>query len=144
MEDIDQLLAQASAVDVLLRGKVLEWASAVQGRVMVLLEGGVRVFLPWDEVSVDAELVQRVEWARVKTQRRAVEKIYRSYNCEVSRLLDLCRQVGLPYSLALPVCQQSLAQCMNPRCEKAECCRQSCMSGFLFQPHTTCHTSIKR
>jgi len=51
-----------------------------------------RFFVPWHEVCSDPELMRRVHWAKVKTYRRAIEKVYRCYDCEAARLLDVCRQ----------------------------------------------------
>ena len=50
-------------------------------------------FLRWTDIMADPELMARVKYARIKSVRRAVEKIYRSYEGNVSRLLDCCRQV---------------------------------------------------
>jgi hypothetical protein len=33
-----------------------------------------------------------VAWAEVKPVERALEKLLRTYDCDVSRLLDICRQ----------------------------------------------------
>ena len=50
----------------------------------------------WADAEAEPGLLARVQWARVKSARRAIEKLYRSYGCDVSRLLDCCRQVRAP------------------------------------------------
>ena len=58
-------------------------------------------FAPWAELVAGRVDVgcDRVVWARLKTELRATEKVYRSYRCEVSRLLDVSRQVvPLPHT----------------------------------------------
>jgi hypothetical protein len=54
-------------------------------------------FRRWEEVAADDELRARVKWAKVKSARRAVEKVYRCYELDPSRLLDVCRQVPHSY-----------------------------------------------
>ena len=46
-------------------------------------------------VSISGPEDAKVRWARPKSAERALEKLYRSYDCDVSRLLDCCRQVGI-------------------------------------------------
>ena len=36
-----------------------------------------------------------MRWAAVKSPDRALEKVFRVYNLDASRLLDCCRQVGV-------------------------------------------------
>ncbi len=39
------------------------------------------------------DLEHSVAWAPLKSPQRSVEKLYRSYGGDVSRLVDLCRQM---------------------------------------------------
>jgi hypothetical protein len=40
---------------------------------------------------MDGGKVQRVKWAKIKSTKRAVEKLYRCYSGDVARLVDCCR-----------------------------------------------------
>ena len=40
----------------------------------------------------DPQLAAGVRWAPLKTTKRAIEKLFRSYSFDCSRLLDCCRQ----------------------------------------------------
>ena len=111
-----QLLVAADGLDVLLRARLVEWAMASGGLAALATagEGGRGLkFRAWSDVVGDEELLGRVKWARVKAVRRAVEKLYRCYDLDVSRLLDVCRQARVPpapyeclcpYSLQLAAC----------------------------------------
>lgn len=46
----------------------------------------------WADVVQDKEQRERVQWPLLKGPQRAVEKLSRSYQGKVSRLLDICRQ----------------------------------------------------
>ena len=80
-----------------MRPKVIEWALASSGCAALLVERGLEAnsvsFQRWEDIIKDADFFSRVKWAKVKNIHRAVEKLYRSYGLEVSRLLDVCRQV---------------------------------------------------
>ncbi len=90
--DLDQLFAQAEGVDHLLQRKVQQWALLSNGCFPVASAGGNVMFERWEKIVVSEELLANVKWGRVKSRKRAIEKLYRSYNCDVSRLLDCCRQ----------------------------------------------------
>jgi hypothetical protein len=49
------------------------------------------IFERWDRIVGDPELMGRVKWAKVKSEKRVVEKVYRCYAGDVSRLFDCCR-----------------------------------------------------
>jgi hypothetical protein len=96
---ITQLVVAADGLDVLLRARLVEWAVAAGGLAALATagEGGRGLeFRAWSEVVRDEELLGRVKWARVKAVQRTVEKLYRCYDLDVSRLLDVCRQVLVP------------------------------------------------
>ena len=90
--DLDQLFAQADGVDLLLRLKVQQWALLSNGFFPVVSSVETVIFEPWQKIAGSDELLANVKWGRVKSRKRAIEKLYRSYNCDVSRLLDCCRQ----------------------------------------------------
>ena len=92
VQDLDQLFAMAEGLHPYLRCKVQQWAAASCGSFQVVV-GKERIFYPWDTILSDSALYSKVKWARPKTRRRAIEKMFRSYNGDVSRLLDCCRQV---------------------------------------------------
>ena len=76
------------------------WGSGSGGFAMIS-DGADVDFAPWAELVAGRVDVgcDRVVWARLKTELRATEKVYRSYRCEVSRLLDVSRQVvPLPHT----------------------------------------------
>ena len=106
IESLEQLFAQASVLLVFLRAKAKGWALLSQGRFPVLqLHGagassagvvGEVVFERWVDIAKDPGMVQRVQWAKVKSTKRAAEKIYRCYAGEVARLVDCCRCQTIP------------------------------------------------
>ena len=98
VDSIGQLCTQASIVDLLLRRKVAEWAAASGGCAMVASNSdNEERFVSWADLMADrggeVGSPPQVVWARLKTEQRAMEKVYRSYRCDVSRLLDVSRQV---------------------------------------------------
>jgi hypothetical protein len=92
VQDLDQLFAMAGGLHLYLKSKVQQWAEASGGCFQVLV-GKVPTFIPWDVIARNDALYNKVKWARPKLRSRAVEKVFRSYNCDVSLLLDCCRQV---------------------------------------------------
>ena len=92
VRDLDQLFAMARGLHPYLQNMVLQWAAASGGFFQVLV-GKEPTFIPWDEISINNALYTKVKWARPKLRSPAVEKVFRSYNCDVSLLLDCCRQV---------------------------------------------------
>mmetsp|Transcript_37690 Transcript_37690/g.78939 ORF Transcript_37690/g.78939 Transcript_37690/m.78939 type:complete len:181 (+) Transcript_37690:1163-1705(+) len=81
-----------------LQSKVQQWAAASGGCFQVQV-GKEPTFIPWDEISRNSNLYNKVKWARPKLRSRAVEKVFRSYDCDVSLLLDCCRQSIYFYGL---------------------------------------------
>jgi hypothetical protein len=106
IECLEQLFAQAAVLLVFLRTKAKGWALRSKGRFPVLQHHGVGaasgegmgevVFERWEDIAKDPGMVQRVKWAKVKSTKRAAEKIYRCYAGEVARLVDCCRCCAIP------------------------------------------------
>ena len=90
--DLDQLFAQAEVVDLVLQQKVQQWALISNGCFPVSSSAGSVVFERWDKIAGSEDMLANVKWGQVKSRKRAIEKLYRSYNCDVSRLLDCCRK----------------------------------------------------
>lgn len=83
VESLDQLYLQAQVLWPIFNGVVYKWAVASNGMV----------------TTVDSELklasdthFSDVKWASIKGATRAIEKLQRSYNNDVSRLVDVVRQ----------------------------------------------------
>mmetsp|Transcript_27660 Transcript_27660/g.64297 ORF Transcript_27660/g.64297 Transcript_27660/m.64297 type:complete len:246 (+) Transcript_27660:3440-4177(+) len=89
---LDQLCAQATGLDPILRAKVQEWALGSQGHFRYTDDHGNQDFILWQDVWEDPDKIERIRFAKLKTVGRAVEKLMRSYREDVSRLLDVCRQ----------------------------------------------------
>ena len=51
-------------------------------------------FVAWKDAAVDRKLAQQIKWGSLKSPTRAVEKLLRSYQGDVSMLLDLSRCVS--------------------------------------------------
>jgi hypothetical protein len=109
----ERIFAQAGVAEPLLWSKVKAWALRSGG--MFPLhdpESGTAscdsceanqtrsdVFERWDRIVGDAELMRRVKWPTVKSEKRVVEKVYRCYAGDVSRLFDCCRSEGFERAL---------------------------------------------
>ena len=94
IRSFERIFAQAAVAAPLLRSKVKAWALQSGGMFpMIQAEEGTSryCFERWDSIIGHAELVGRVKWAKVKSKKRAVEKVYRCYAGDVSRLVDCCR-----------------------------------------------------
>jgi hypothetical protein len=83
---LEQLFAQSAVLDIFLRAKTKEWAQQFAGCFQV-----VKSFALWEEIQRNGQQ-KLVRWATVKSPDRALEKLFRIYNLDVSRLLDCCRQ----------------------------------------------------
>jgi hypothetical protein len=99
IENLEQLLGQAAVLMAFLRTKAKGWALRSEGRFPVLLGddagagggGGNVVFELWEDIARDQGMIRRVKWAKIKSTKRSLEKVYRCYAGELSRLLDCCR-----------------------------------------------------
>ena len=83
---LHRLFAQAAGLDVFLKAKVKLWALSSKG---CLPTRGI--YEPVEQVIARGE-ESLIRWAPLKTPGRALEKLYRSYGLDASRLLDCCRQ----------------------------------------------------
>ncbi len=52
-----------------------------------------QTFERWDSLRLEPGTEALIKWGLPKSRRRAVEKLYRCYRMDASRLLDCCRQV---------------------------------------------------
>ena len=92
MTSLDQLYIQAAGVDIFLRRKTKALASKCNGHFpSALLSENQPQFLKWKDVEEKSES-WRVLLATLKPSERALEKLLRSYDSDVSYLLDCCRQ----------------------------------------------------
>ena len=86
---LDQLMEQAECLNIFLKQKVKDLALRTGGLLQVVSEGESRAFERFTESSQNTS---HWVWAATKPAERALEKLLRSYNCDVSKLLDCCRQ----------------------------------------------------
>jgi hypothetical protein len=86
-----QLYAQANGVNFFLKEKVKEWALA-SGGLLPSVATCPSQFLRWNEI-VGTEHENGVAWCGLKSPQRAMEKLHRAYDGDVSRLVDICRQI---------------------------------------------------
>jgi len=92
IRSLDQLYAQAAGMDVILRRKVKGWARRSNGSFQLDNGGRMPEFARWADVCATLEYKRRIKWGRLKNVSRSVEKLFRSYGEDVSRLVDVCRQ----------------------------------------------------
>jgi len=97
VDSLNQLYVQARFMDVVLRNKVLQWATPCNGGFHAVLTDEETNSARWRSVFVHADeegelSPDQVSWARVKNPRRAVEKMLRVYDMDPSRLVDITRQ----------------------------------------------------
>jgi hypothetical protein len=111
LQDLGQLLAQARSLDPFLRDRVRDWALLSGACLPVTSKCSDEIcFKPWSEIARVPELVQGARWAKPKSLDRAIEKLFKSYKFDVSRLLDCCRQTLYFESLdSMVVCLQLIA-----------------------------------
>ena len=103
IENLQQLIGQAVVLMPFLRTKAKCWALLSEGRFPVLQDddagaAGSAKFERWEDIARDGEMVRRVKWAKIKSTKRTLEKVYRCYAGELSRLLDCCRCAALARS----------------------------------------------
>jgi hypothetical protein len=91
VDSLDQLFVQASCLRPILAAKVRGWAAAAGGLFPYVDDATGEVsFEPYAEWREGRG--GRYKWAGLKSAQRAVEKVVRAYDGDVSRLLDLCRE----------------------------------------------------
>ena len=89
VRSLDQLMDQAECINIFLKKKAKDLALLSKGAILVDSTSDVPTFQRYEEGSTVAN---NWLWAAVKPADRAVEKLVRSYDCDVSLLLDCCRQ----------------------------------------------------
>jgi hypothetical protein len=99
INSLEQLFGQAAVLVMFLRAKAKGWALQSEGRFPVV-QGDVTddasggqdvVFELWKDIRKDGGKIRRVRWAKIKSKKRSVEKVYRCYAGDISRLVDCCR-----------------------------------------------------
>jgi len=88
---LNQLFTQAAGNYATLRKKVQEWALQSHGSFQ-LKTNGYPEFVRWERVCDKSNMFAKIKWGELKSISRSVEKLLRSYQQDVSRLTDLCRQ----------------------------------------------------
>jgi len=93
ISSLDQLCAQATGLDPILRSKVQDWALVSKGHFRYFDNASAKSgFVLWETAAASEELKARIKWGKLKKLTRAVEKLMRVYREDVSKLLDVCRQ----------------------------------------------------
>ena len=90
---LEQLFGQAACARVLIKKKALDLATASGGcfPAVTRVEGKeLTTFVPAASLEPDAA-THKVRWPPVKSLERSLEKLLRSHDGDVSRLLDCCR-----------------------------------------------------
>eukprot|EP00293_Proteomonas_sulcata_P019503 CAMPEP_0184293364 /NCGR_PEP_ID=MMETSP1049-20130417/4816_1 /TAXON_ID=77928 /ORGANISM="Proteomonas sulcata, Strain CCMP704" /LENGTH=840 /DNA_ID=CAMNT_0026601327 /DNA_START=96 /DNA_END=2615 /DNA_ORIENTATION=- len=90
VESLDQLFAHAAVIQVILRRKVQIWALASGGSFPLMHPAYECV--RWDIAKADQDLQSKIKWTQLKSCDRAIEKLVRSYEDDVSRLCDISRE----------------------------------------------------
>jgi len=83
-----QVYAQAGGVDLLLKKKVQSWA-LLSGGWFPRIGGG---FVHWKTVRANPRAQREIMWGELKDRARAIDKVLRFYDGDVSKVLDICRQ----------------------------------------------------
>ena len=91
VDSYDQLFIQSILLHGILRDKIKVWANASQGYLPIIDLEGENHFVKWESAEGDPELCKKVKWPLIKRSSRAVEKLARVYNGDVSRLGDIVR-----------------------------------------------------
>jgi hypothetical protein len=88
---LNQSFTQAAGNYATLRKKVQEWALQSHGSFQLQTNGDPE-FVRWASVCDKSNMLAKIKWGELKSISRSVEKLLRSYQQDVSRLTDLCRQ----------------------------------------------------
>jgi hypothetical protein len=91
LKSLTQLYYTATIANLILVERLKDWAYRSQGWFHV--EGDKERFVKWRDVCDDPEAAKHVLWAGLKRHRRTMEKLLRSYNADLSRLLDISRNL---------------------------------------------------
>ncbi len=107
IRSLDQLMDQAGCINIFLKKKAKDLALLSKGAILVDSTSPEPTFERYEEDSI---VGHKWLWATVKSADRAVEKLLRSYDCDVSLLLDCCRQTIVFDEVSdLAACLNSLA-----------------------------------
>ncbi|EKX32814.1 hypothetical protein GUITHDRAFT_121010 [Guillardia theta CCMP2712] len=91
VDSLDQLYAQANALKPLFLDIVQDYAEQSNGSFPIITQNSVD-FVRWVDAKHNPDLLQRIKWANLKSVDRAIEKLSRSYDFHVCRLVDIVRQ----------------------------------------------------
>ena len=101
VKSLDQLFMQAMIANTLLLCKIKSWAKETGGYFPLKTKHDVsgdftadnkgEVLVKWSEAENDPEVASMIKWVAMKNYRRAIEKLMRVYNSDVSRLVDISR-----------------------------------------------------
>ncbi len=103
-KSLDWLFSCAAIADVCFRPMIKRWALASRGYCALtnppaqdldstFVNSLPNEFVLWEEVIRGGDtMLERVAWCKLKSRHRALEKLWRAYSGDVSRLVDLCRQ----------------------------------------------------
>ena len=137
---LNQLMAQAAGVNQLVRPKLLAWgvASGAYYR-LAGTQSHIVAYEPWADLPCFPKGCAcvgcwddggRVRWALPKTRQRAVEKLYRVYNLDVSMLvLPLLTQILKSCVVCTPLCSLStggeLLRLLFEACSSCRTCSET-------------------
>ena len=107
IDSLDQLFVQANILEPILLEKVRIWAAASRGCFQCTTSAGPPRFEVYTGQAGEEEGSKGLQFCALKSVPRAVEKIVRSYDMDVSLLVDVCRQ-----SIVF-VTVQDLLSCLN-------------------------------
>jgi len=141
IRSLDQLFKQAEGIDQILREKVMEWGSKSKGMMLynhplgnLNAEHAQQVqFISLAEVMGEPD---KLKWAPLKRKERAIEKLYRCYQNDPSRLCDLARQMIVFKTVAdLEACFKEICRCQEVNILRVKnsldlAGTDSCLSGY--------------
>lgn len=84
-----QVYAQAGGVELLLRHKVQSWAVLSKGS----FPTSSGALVAWARAKEEPRLQRSIVWGELKDRSRSIEKVLRFYDSDVSKVLDICRQM---------------------------------------------------
>ena len=87
VSSLDQLYLQAHLIWPIFNKYIAKWAAQCNGKLVL----DDQTLAPWAELERCGR-VEEVKWAGIKSVRRSIEKLQRSYKSDVSRLVDVVRQ----------------------------------------------------
>jgi len=110
VDSVDQLYSQASISTILLKQKIKVWAEVSNGFLPLSTKVDDKFFMSWREAHKDPQVEALIRWPTMKRHRRAIEKLLRSYDNDVSCLVDVARHLLLFRTVAdLTLCLGQVA-----------------------------------